>query len=197
MKTKPNLKENALRIDVKFAVKVALTILLVVGGLQGLYILTPLALSSHLDLSGVMFALVIFAFYGGCLFAAYQLWKNQDRGLRIALVLMCLQIPIIDTPTLGYRLASGFGSWLRQSSDGWTLVNNWTSCFNFSRSTGFGPNFGLGASYYGINLFAIAVVIFIWIAMRIGSQENSAKSSRRLAIHPNSEAQSLDQPPAP
>lgn len=180
MKAKSLIK-NSFRIETKTVAKFALSVLLVIGGLQGLHIISGVLSSSLSDFSGAMLSLFLLAFYSGCLFAAYLLRKRQELGLRVALVLFCLQIPRIDTPTLGYRLASGFGSWFRQSAEGWTLVTNWTSCFKFNFVTGYGPNFGAGPSYYGVNIFAVIVATGLVIAIRAGSkaraQEEVSRSS--------------------
>lgn len=135
------------------AIRVVLAVVLALGGLQGVYLLLlPAFRNPH------MIGFALLGFYLACMSAAYFLWRRPGLGLGLAFVLLCFQVPYIDSPTVGYRLASGIGSWLQQTPDGWNVNNNWTSCFSYKYVTGYGPNFGEGPSYYGVNVFAIALI---------------------------------------
>ena len=129
-------------------IRISLASLLAVGGVQGCMILFP-SMFQSLGLVPILFA----TFYAASIVAAILLLRSPRIGLLLTLLLMFVQAPRVLGPRLEYRLASGFGSWVTQSDEGWRLTTNRTSCFTYSRTTGFGPQLE-GPTYYGLNIVA-------------------------------------------
>ncbi|PHS04918.1 MAG: hypothetical protein COA78_15900 [Blastopirellula sp.] len=77
-------------------------------------------------------------------------------------ILLLLQLIRIDGPTLKYTLANCTGVWLMISEAGFNLPYQYASGFLYQRITGFGPTIPTGSTSYGVNLFALALLILVW-----------------------------------
>lgn len=138
--------------------RMVLAIVLAVGGFQGLWVLRPAFWNQQ-----NWIATAFVAFFLGNVAAGLLLWKKPRWGLLLTLVLQLFQLLRIEGPTLSYTLANFAGVWVMSGDAGADLPLNVGSCFQYSRITGFGPSIPTGSTYWGVNLFAIGVMIAVWL----------------------------------
>jgi|GEM_PF-5151828 hypothetical protein len=143
------------KLGPKDIVRMLVALIMAIGGAQGLWIFSgsiPRALGTPLTF--------YLAFYVLNIVAAVLLWKRSSVAWPLACSLLLLQLFRIDGPTFTYELANCTGVWLMASLEGFALPTNWTSCFKYSRSFGYSQ---VGPTYYGINIFAAALLAVTWL----------------------------------
>jgi hypothetical protein len=142
---------------------IALT--MVFGGLQGLWVVHT-AIPKHLfALPGLYMLFYLLNVITGVVITRVVLWNSRLYVWPLAVILLLLQLIRIDGPTFTYALANCTGVWLMVSKVGVNLPYRFASCFLYERITGFGPSIPTGPTSYGVNLFALALlilVVFVW-----------------------------------
>ena len=97
----------------------------------------------------IMLGLFAFAFLSGI-----WLWNGESRGIRYSILVQALQIPVIDTAFLTYRMAFGFGVAL-------TFPDPVLVGFDFGSSAVLTILSGSETTRFGINLFAPIALAYL------------------------------------
>lgn len=69
------------------------------------------------------------------------------------------------------------------SQDGIDLPVRMASCFKFERITGFGPSIPTGTTHYGLNIFALALMVVLWLVRPARARDDSMVGSDSTSNH--------------
>ncbi len=133
-----------------------LAVFLVLGGIIGVGL--ALLMAYPFVQAHWVYLLLIAAFAAVFVWSALtgvRLWQGQARGWKWATILFAAQVPVFSVPGLSYEYYTGFAIKLMGGA-----VES-----SFSLGLGSSANFYLDTRitevFYGINLFAVAAVIYL------------------------------------
>ena len=171
VKPAPIQVRESTAFKIKFWSCIALAVWMLIGGLQGLWIIR--GGWAHLFDSPTTFFVVGFyiLFFAANVAAAWMLWKTPQRGLKLTFVLQLAALIRFQGPQIKHVLASLYGVWLAQTENGLGFLFNRGSCFAFSHEYSSSRSFAGtvttsifdGPIYFGVNLVAIAIGTIAWI----------------------------------
>lgn len=162
---------------ISIAVRAIVSIIQLIGGLIGLWILFGIG-DGNIAGPGFWFFLI----FVGSIAGAFLLWRSPYLGILLSLAVQAAQIPLIDTPELGYRLAVGVGLWFKTAPLHFARYAFGTN-FSYSHASGWGTGAPTGPSSYGINVAAM-ILFFLLLALLWMRKANLANQPNSIAQTP-------------
>lgn len=144
-----------------------ISVLLIVGGIVGIVVVlvmdTRLLTSGRLLSPGVVidgiFNLAVggafIVLLGWAIWTGIELWRGRRRALTWAIILFAMQVPSLTIPRFSYEFYTGIVMQVLVGSSGANFAFNFGSSFDFhilGSFTGF---------VFGLNLAAIAILIYL------------------------------------
>jgi hypothetical protein len=131
----------------------------IIGGAQGMFLVVWSGGLIHSPMMGI-FMLAVFAIIvaGG---AGSLIGETTDRWRKLAIIAQAIQIPLIQTGHFIYVLAAGAGVWFGIGNHATAYERTIGSRFDLMFQSGFGPQIDNAPVILGVNVVALASLIFL------------------------------------
>lgn len=135
-----------------------LSLLLIVGGVLGIGIVLWMAYQFLQQHWVYIFLVAAFmAVFVWTTITGVRLWHGDPRGWKWALILFIAQIPVLTVPGFSYEFYVGLAIKVVAENAGLSFPLNFGTSINLYLDT------GITDLVFGINLFAVAVAIYLFL----------------------------------
>ena len=138
-----------------------ISVLLIVGGIVGIVVVVILDTrlltsgSGRFFSPGVAIGGLFIVLFGWAVWTGIDLWRGRRQAVTWAIILFAMQVPSLTIPGFSYEFYTGIVIQVLFGSSGLNFAFNFGSSFDF-HILGSLPGF-----VFGINLVAIAILIYL------------------------------------
>lgn len=140
---------------------------LLTGGFGTLFLVYSILLAG----GGSLPALVFLALYALTALAGWWLWKGRPAGVRLSIFAQAAQLVSLSARWIRFTFNAGLALWLHLGSAGLRLDHGLGPQFNFGWATGWGPSWQPYPVAIGVNLVAMAILLYLLMGGRKSSRK--------------------------